>query len=210
MENIRIDGVDYEVTPQVAQAYRSAVDKKDREILAERERANTAENEKATETARADAAEEKATKFETQAGEASDPEKIRTAVRARVDLEVDARKVVGHKDADDKEIKLDDKTDEEVRLFVVKHVSPDLDEAKSANAGYVQARFDIAVEEAGKKPAEKDDASEYNKRVSSLREAAHRTDIGDDKVEIARRKMEETNADAWKQSPRTDKNAAAA
>lgn len=210
MENIRIDGVDYEVTPQVAQAFRASLGKKDQEILTERARANTAEAEAQTETARADSAEEKATKAEEKADAAVDPTKLQEAVRARVDLEVSARKVVGDKDSKGQAIKLDDKTDQEVRVLVVKHAYPDLSEAKLDDESHVKARFEIAVEDAAKTDDGKSKDKGHNKGLSRMRQAERRTDADADIVETARQKMITDNADAWKRSPRADKKAAAA
>lgn len=208
METIRIDGVDYEVSAQAAQAYRSAFDKKDQEILTEKGRANTAEEKVQTETARADAAEEKVTKLEANVD--ASPEAIHKAVHARVALIEDARKVVGEKDKDGKEIKLDDKTDAEIRAFVVKHASPDLAEDKFEQETYIQARFDAAVEDAEKSAKGDKGDDRPNAGLARLREAAHRTDGDTDPVEAARQKNLQVSQGAWKVSPRADKNAAAA
>lgn len=211
METIRIDGVDYEVDKQTAQAFRVALDKRDQQVLVETQRANDAETQVQTETARADAAEEKTTKLEEKLDAEASPEKVQAAVKARVGLEVDARKVVGDKDADGKEIKLDDKSDDEIYKLVVKHVSPDLD-LKDAKPEYIQARFDIAVEEAEKKDDGKGGTKgdDYNKRVARIRGAERRTDGDKDIVATARQKMLTDSAEAWKKSPRADKNAKAA
>ncbi len=210
MENIRIDGVDYEVTSQVAQAVRASFGKKDQEILTERTRANTAETLAKTETTRADAAEEKATKAEEKADEATAPEKLNEAVRARVDLEVSARKVIGDKDAKGQAIKFDDKSDQEVRVLVVKHAYPELAKEKLDDESHVKARFEIAVEDAEKADTGKDNGKGYNAGLARLREADRRTDGDVDIVEAARRKDREDNADLWKRSPRAEKNAASA
>lgn len=205
METINIDGVDYEVSPQVAQAFRASFDKKDREILAERQRATAAKEKAQTETARADAADEKAVEAEKARADAADPEKVREAVKARVALEVDARKVVGEKDADGKEIKLDGKTDEEIYKLVVGHAKPDLD-LEGAGPAYIKARFDIAVEDADKA----DPKDKPNAGLNRVRQAERRIDADDNPVETARLKMLADNATAWTRSPRADKNAKAA
>lgn len=209
-ETIKIDGVDYEVTPQVAQAHRNAIGKRDQEILTERERANTAETKVQTETARADAADEKVTKLEAKVAEAVDPKKVDEAVRARVGLEVNAHSVIGHEDSDGKEIKFDGQSDEDVRLLVVQSAFPDLD-VKDAKPAYVQARFDIAVEDAAKKGEKDKGKKPYNAGLRRVQGESNRTDKDEkNKVEVSRSKMIEDGHSAWQRSPLAEKNAKAA
>lgn len=207
METIHIDGVPYEVTAQVAAAFRASDSKKDQEILVEKKRANDAETEASEQKARADSAEEKVTSSE-EANETS-PEKIRAAVKSRVALVVDARAVIGEKDADGKEINLDDLEDNEIRKLVVQAAKPELDVKKLDDDAHVLVYFDIVVEDAKNAPESKED--EGKSKFANVLAVARRTDKGEDnKVDAARRKNQERSRDAWKTSPRTDRAAKAA
>ncbi len=209
-ETIKLNGVDFEVPTQVAQAIRASSDKKDQEILTERGRADAAEKKCCEEKTRADTAEEKATKLEERIDSTVSPEAIQKAVSARVSLETDARKVLGEKDADGKEIKLDGKSDSEIRVLVVKHVSPDLD-LKDKEDAYVAGQFDFAVKQAATAEAEAGDKDKpgYNAGLQHIRGQSRRADVKENPVAEAQQKALKRSHDAWKTSPRTDKNAAA-
>jgi hypothetical protein len=140
MQKIRIDGVEYEATEQVAQA----VNKLD-SLLAESQKAvaaTKAELEKAT--CRADVAEEKLKKTEQQLAEAKDPAKLADVVRARGKLERIAVKALG-------DTKLDEMDDAAIKRAVVAKQWPEL-KLDSCTEAYVQARFDIAAEALETKP----------------------------------------------------------
>lgn len=137
----RIDGVDYDLTHQVAQAVdkerhdaagKVATLEKERDGLKRERDAAAAERDQA----KADQAKEK-----KRADEAEKPERIQKLVADRVVLEVEARR---HLTAD---VKLDGLTDRQVREQVIKKLSP---EAKldGVSDDYIRARFDAAVEAA--------------------------------------------------------------
>lgn len=196
METIRIDGVDYEVTPQVAQVIRAKFDAKDREIVELRTNLDAA-NTKATEAeARADAAEEKATDLEGKLTEANDSDKIREAIDARVSLERDAGKVLGE------EVKLDELSDDEIKIAVVKKASPNVDESKLEGA-YLEARYDGAIEALASGDDEGDD-TDHNPGLAAVVGAGRRTDKADGKD--APKSVERRSAyvkrgqDAWKKT----------
>lgn len=78
-----------------------------------------------------EAADEKAEKM--------DSKKVAELVRARVDLELSAKKVLGEG------ARLDSLSALDVKKEVIKKVFPDLD-MRSKSAGYLDARFDLALE----------------------------------------------------------------
>jgi len=137
MTMLKIDGVDFEVTDQAAQAINKLVARSD-ELT---EKLNTRADAISKEAARADAAEERATKIEVELSKRNDSNTIAEAVKARIDLERAAAKILGD------EIKLDGMSDEEIKHAVVLKVSPSAkDKLPGAEKAYVQARFDSAVE----------------------------------------------------------------
>lgn len=209
METIHIDGVPYEVTAQVAAAFRASDSKKDQEILTEKKRANDAETQASEQKARADAADVKTAAAEKARDDVAGPEKIREAVNARVALVVDARAVIGDKDADGKEIKLDGLEDAAIRRLVVQAAAPELEASKLDDEAHVLVHFGIVVADA-KKKAPEGDKDDGKAKFAGVLAVARRADKAVDKVDEARRKNQERGRDAWKVSPRTDRAAAAA
>ena len=135
---MKIDGIDFEMGDQAAQAVNKMterLDAKDKAIVEARVALAKAE-------ARADKAEEdlKAEK-KAHADDASE-EKVQELVRARVALETTAGAVLKEDGLD-----LSTLSEAEIRRAVVLKVSPDakqkLDEA---DASYLQARFDATIE----------------------------------------------------------------
>lgn len=138
MSKVRIDGLDFELDEPAAQAVTKLVARADE--LSEQLQAAKAAAEQ--EKARADAAAE-ALEAEKKAREdATSDDSIRAAVKARVALETTAGKVL----ADDK-LKLDEMSDEELRRAVVTKVSPAAEEKlDGADAAYLSARYDAAID----------------------------------------------------------------
>lgn len=97
-----------------------------------------------TEKARADAATDKAAKAEKARTDAEDPKALQAKILARVELETQARKVLGD------DAKLADKTDAEVRVLVVQKAAPE-QKLDGKSADYIQARFDGIIEEQAKR-----------------------------------------------------------
>ncbi len=144
---IKIGGIEYEAGSEAAvqatnqlQARLDSLEaeaKKTREDSEAKAKAAQAEADKAK--ARADAAEEEAKKAVAAAKAA--PEAAEKAIRARMALEGDARVVLG------RDAKLDGLSVREVQAKVLKQAQPELNlDGKSDD--YVQARFEIAVEQA--------------------------------------------------------------
>lgn len=125
MEKITINGVDFEVSKECAQAYKVTCDAAKTELSKQSARGDSLEATLATERkARTDA---------------EDPEKIKKAVKARLDLERSASAVL-------KGVKLDALSDAEIMTQVVTKVYPTMAEKmKTAEAAYVQASFDMAI-----------------------------------------------------------------
>lgn len=141
MVKVRIDGVEYEVSEQTAQAL-----EKERAAAKAREDALAKERDEAK--GKADKAEAHAEEMTAKAAEADkarkdaeDPARVQARVAARVALEVEARRHLGA------DAKLDGLTDEAVKVEVIKKLRP---EAKldGRSPEYIQARYDAAIESA--------------------------------------------------------------
>lgn len=138
MAKVKIDGVDYSIDEPASQAVLKLQAHAD--SLAEQ--LDAAKKQAAEQQARADkAAEDLEAEQKARADDAS-ADKVQAAVKARVALETLAAKVI----ADDT-VKLDEMSDDDIRKAVVLKVSPKA-EAKldSADAAYLSARFDAAVD----------------------------------------------------------------
>ena len=186
MVSKRIDGVDIEFSKQGAQAVDKLIAVSDG--AAEKiEKANT---EAQTQTARADKAEEELTALKKDTADKLSDAAIAKRVAARVKLVTDARDILGDKDADGGEIKLDGMTDAEIKSAVILKVHPEakLDER---DASYIEARFDGAIESAAQKP--KQDSKKPHPG-SSMRNP--RVD-GAETSGTARDRMIKRNQDAW-------------
>ena len=197
METIRIDGVAYEVSAQVAQVFRTKFDKQDREIVELRTNATAAESKATTESARADAAEEKATDLEGKLAAANDPASHKEAVAARLSLEREAAPILGD------DVKLDDLSDDEIKIAVVKKVSPKVDESKLESGEYLTARYDGAIEAAPASDINDNDDPDYNPGLASVIGAGRRADAdGDDtpKSVASRNAYVQRGRDAWKET----------
>lgn len=188
---VSIDGVDYEVSEQAAQAVTKVIGKFDQlkeSLAAEKARADKAEEELVTEKAahKADSA----------------PEKVQELVKARVALEQSASKILGKKTEDGEDLKLDGMTDEEIMTAVVVKLSKSDDVAaklKDGGEGYLQARFDQALESFV--PGTDTDAM-TNKSVNSLRASIGHAD-GEKRGDAAssRERMKEEYRNLWKAAP---------
>lgn len=131
----KIDGVDYEVSDQAAQALDRKFKKLD-EKIAERDakvEELTAENGKLAGRADATAADLK--KHQDALKAATDPKRLAAYVNARVDLVAKARASLGD------DFKADGLTDREVRAAVVAKLSPDM-KLDGRSDDYVAAAFD--------------------------------------------------------------------
>jgi hypothetical protein len=138
MKIVRIDGLDHEMSKNAAAATEKAIADRDAKIAELTSRADKAEGER-------DGLKTKATELQTKLDEASSPERVATAVKARHALEIAAGKVMGPAENDGN--RFDGKTDREVVLMAITHHdSKFVSEGKSDD--YLQARFDMLVDSA--------------------------------------------------------------
>ncbi len=130
MKKITLDGIEYEASPEVLNAYTKEKTKAD---------ALTAESEKNKGTI--DALKDENTKLKTKVDEFESKltENVNTAVKERVTIIDSAKSIL------DKEVKLDDMSNIDIKKAVILAVSKDakLDEASE---DYINARFDAALE----------------------------------------------------------------
>lgn len=139
MKTIKIDGVSYEVSPQVAEAYEK-VERAHAEKLDAAEK--TAKEAKASAdrmTAERDDAKTKLAASEAARADALDPKKTAERVASRVKLETEAKKHLGA------DFKCDALDDGAVKLAVITKIVPTFD-PKGKSAEYIAARFDAVVE----------------------------------------------------------------
>jgi hypothetical protein len=128
-------------------AANTRADNAERALASEKERATRLEGERDAQKSRADAAEK-------ARQDAVDGAPAR--VKARVDLETKATRVIGPKlkRADGAEVELPTASEREIKLAVIKHVENvdcDVDGAGQKRPDiYIDARYDAAVERAGK------------------------------------------------------------
>lgn len=136
---ITVDGVTFDVTEQIAQA----VGKLTARIDALESDLKKASDQLATESARADAAEEGLAAEKKARADADDPARVREAVNARLALERIATPILGA------EAKFDEMSDLEIKRAVVLAVAK-CDKAelekKLDNETYLETRFDVAIE----------------------------------------------------------------
>lgn len=141
MAKVRLDGVDFEASEQLAQAFEVAATKQK-----ERLDAVTAEKQALAKQveelkARADGATDAAEKAKARADAAESPELVQKAVRARLDLERRASAILGS------EVKLDAMDDAAVMRAVVLKVHPKAAaKLEGASAEYLRVRYDAALE----------------------------------------------------------------
>lgn len=151
---IKIDGKEYEAGSKEAadamaaanQKLDSLIEKQVTEVESARKEAKEAKDGLEKMKAKADAAEEQAKKGEQEKKDAAT--KAVSDFKARQELEVSARVVLGAKE------KLDGLSDQEIKLKVLKSSEPEL-KLDGKPTAYVDARFDIAIERASE---EREDA----------------------------------------------------
>jgi len=134
MDKITINGVDYEVSSQVAQAL--ATERADAlaKLATESKRADSAE-------AQRDEAADKLAKEQAARKDSEDPGKLAALVAARVALETSARTVLGDGE------NFAGKSDKDVRLAVIAKAAPAL-KLDGKSDEYISARFDAIVDSA--------------------------------------------------------------
>lgn len=171
----RIDGVDFDVPEQAAQAlenlerkHSDALGAEQKATSQEKARADAAEKERSTLQAKLDAAEEKAKELQKKLDAANDPKALRERIDARSKLELTARKVLGSK------FKLDGLTDQEIQLAALKKARPSA-KFDGKDAAYVAAAWDLLAEDvSGRSDADDDEGP------ARVRKVADRADADDD------------------------------
>jgi hypothetical protein len=171
MAKIKIGDVEYE---QGSESHLQALAAQQKRADADREaaeqRAKAAEEKAAKAQADADKAKARADAADEEAKKASElakaaPAKAAEQIRARMKLEDDARAVLG------RDAKLDGLNDREVQEKVLKQTTPEL-KLDGKSADYVQARFEIAVEQAREDAAEDDPDREDGQGSAAARARA--------------------------------------
>lgn len=164
MKTLRIDGVDFEMTEQAAQAVEKLRERLDASEAANESLAKNASQEQA----RADKAEEDLATEKKARKEDSSDVKIREAVRARVELETTARAILKTD-----EIELEKLDEMDIRKQVILQVCPSAKEKlDGAKESYVMARYDGAVDTWRAAKDDEDDAGD--KEAPRARTAAAR------------------------------------
>jgi colicin import membrane protein len=145
VKKVKIDGVEYEAGSEQAVAaqiaYQTKLDaqaksfadeqkKRDDELKAAKDAGEKAQ-------AKADAEGERAKKLDAELKDA--PKKIAAELKARMQLEAQAREVLGKKE------KLDGLSDKEVKLKVLEKLDESFD-AKGRSDAYIDGRYDAALE----------------------------------------------------------------
>jgi hypothetical protein len=180
---IRLDGLTISLPKHEAEVVQKAVGERDAKI-----KAHTAEQ--STLQAKLDGLTEQHAKAKKDLAEL--PEKLRTEMSARADLLGHARRVLGP------DIKLDGKTDRQVREEVLKKLSPNV-VLDAKDDTYIAVRFDVALE-GFKEPS----ASEKVRAAvtGGTDPKVARTDAKDDPDPAkARAEMVERNHNAWNTKP---------
>lgn len=178
VEKLIIGGIEFEVSPQVAQAFKAESVRHDSEI-------KTIKSESEKLQGRFDAVNAELTTVKAKLAEAEDPKRFDSVLATRLDLITKAKKVLG-----EVEIK---GTGRQVMEQVLKHNAKDLDLTGKSD-DYVAARFDALVENLGTRQADQGNAAEA--RAAALAAAAgNNAERFDSKK--ARERMVERNAKAW-------------
>ena len=195
MKELELDGTKFSVPAAIAPTVDQAIQNLKKKAEDAQKDAGHLEEEKEAEKAKADAANVRADaadkardEIQVRLDEALSPEAIGKLVKARVDLESTARKIVGDK-AD-----FAGKSDMDVKNEVIKHVDSAFDpEGKSES--YLQGRFDATV--AGSKDGQA--RIDRNDEVAIAAAAARRVGADEPDAEKARADAAERNQNAWKQ-----------
>lgn len=184
MVKVTLDGISYEAAPEVV----NALTKAQGEIAAMKTRLDAAEAKGSEE---ADKLRAERDTFKERVDELEKRD-VRADVRARVSLETSARKILPETEHE----KLDGMSDAEIRRAVVAGSWPAL-KLDDKSAGYIATRFDIAIEELGKKA---DDDQQHRDALAHQRQqTTPRADAsGGSEIEKAAKRAEERIRNQWK------------
>lgn len=143
---IRVDGIEVEVAnEQAAQLVERALKAREDARDAAQKAIGEAKGEIQKVTARADVAEAKAKELEKDRQDASDPAKVRAAVKARVALERQGLEILGEEKADE----LEALEDLGIQKAVLTKLAPDV-KLDGKDEVYIRAAYDVAVANASK------------------------------------------------------------
>lgn len=181
---IRIDGVEYDVPEQTAQAIQKQFSRHDEEVKSLRDKLDAAESAASESKGRADTAEAKLKEVEQERDDARDPEKIRKAARERAALENEAKEILGD------DFKFDEASDFEIRKAVVAEVVGDRFDSSTTDEPYVKGAYDLAVSQAKSASQSRDDvgraaqsaggesrADAAREKFFKQQEEAHKSDL---------------------------------
>lgn len=193
MEEIEFEGLKFEVPSAIAGAVKKAIADKaaavtdaEAETAAAEKKAVEAEAKADAASARADAADAKAADLQKRLDAATAPEAFAAAVKARVELESTARKVVG--DSAD----FNGKSDAEIKVAVIAHFDTKFS-AEGKSPEYVAARFDAHV--AG--VAETQDRQDANAKAALLALKSRVNNDSGETEESAAAAAAERSRNAW-------------
>lgn len=194
MKKIKIDGKEFEVSPEIAEAFNAEttktvakIDAKEEEIKTLKEDAETLKKEKDVIEGKKDALETEITSLkESKKEDKMDASKIDALVQERADVCAVAEKVMGE------EFKKDGKENLSIKKEVITAISPDL-KLDEKSEDYINARFDAIAEQ-------------KDLYVDHLKAALENKDDADDKkkketkidANEAREKMMAESRNAWK------------
>lgn len=139
MEKIQINGVWYEVSSPIAQAYAVEQKAQKAKLDAAEQEAVSAKKETEQLKAKADSLKEDLDKEKKARADAESPERLKAAIKNRLTLEKVGTKVLGA------DAKLDALTDRDIKVKVVQASYPTA-KLDVVSEEYLQARFDSVVE----------------------------------------------------------------
>ncbi len=151
MEKVLINGVWYEVSSTIAQAYAAEQKAQKEKLDAAMQESASAKKETEQLKARADSLKEDLDKEKKLRADAENPEKIKARIKDRLALEKSAQHFL-------KDEKLDALSDREIKAKVVKVAYPTA-KLDTVSDDYLQARFDSALEKVAEQP--EDEAPEH-------------------------------------------------
>lgn len=147
MRKVKIGSRRFDVDETIADSIEEEIAAKEAELAALKAQVEQGKTDNEKLQAEKDAAEEKAAKAEEEKQDALSPAKLDARVQARVALVQQAASVLGD------EVRLDGKSDLEIKKLVIAKVSPStkLDDKGEV---YIEARFDAAMEAVKAEPNE--------------------------------------------------------
>jgi hypothetical protein len=178
MTTVKLDGIDYEAAPEVANALAKAHGERDSLQLQLQTVGNSGKEALDKLTAERDALKEKL--------DAAEKRDVRAEVKARVALETTARKILPESEHE----KLDDMDDAAIRKAVVASRWPEL-KLDDKSEAYLQSRFEIAIED---QAAERTDEARRADALAAQRsKAAPRHDAATPRDAVIQSAMDRIN-----------------